>query len=169
MELLRESEIDYWFTTESGVHIPVRKGESKEEALNNKFRVPSYYDTKKIHGIAKDDKKTSFLYNNPNEEQLRKDKENWKKESEKYFVNLDRQVEDIQNLYKEHDKMFEEKRYTKELDEEYNKKEDELYENYYNSIYSNFDKDTINSLVNDGSFMTKEFNDRLRKYNFRGE
>lgn len=38
MELLRESEIDYWFTTENGVHIPVRKGETKEEALNNKFK-----------------------------------------------------------------------------------------------------------------------------------
>ena len=29
-----DTEIDYWFSTESGAHIPVKKGQTKEQALN---------------------------------------------------------------------------------------------------------------------------------------
>lgn len=30
---MNENEIEYWFSTENGAHIPVKKGQSKEEAL----------------------------------------------------------------------------------------------------------------------------------------
>ena len=33
-----EDEIEYWITTEKGAHIPVKRGQTKEEALNEFLR-----------------------------------------------------------------------------------------------------------------------------------
>lgn len=30
---MKESEIEYWFTTTNGAHIPVRKGQTKDQAI----------------------------------------------------------------------------------------------------------------------------------------
>lgn len=57
-----DNKIEYWFTTESGAHIPVRRGQTKEDALKEflakRKKRSKTYDSKDdfgniVHGVKK--------------------------------------------------------------------------------------------------------------------
>ena len=47
-----DDKIKYWFTTEKGVHVPVREGQSKEEALKERFSEPKFEKVGLLDGMG---------------------------------------------------------------------------------------------------------------------
>ena len=50
-----DDKIKYWFTTEKGVHVPVREGQSKEEALKERFSEPKFEKVGLLDGMGEHD------------------------------------------------------------------------------------------------------------------
>ena len=54
-----DDKIKYWFTTEKGVHVPVKEGQSKEEALKERFSEPKFEKVGLLDGMGEHSEKTS--------------------------------------------------------------------------------------------------------------
>lgn len=52
-----DDKIKYWFTTEKGVHVPVREGQSKEEALKERFSEPKFEKVGLLDGMGEHDER----------------------------------------------------------------------------------------------------------------
>ena len=50
-----DDKIKYWFTTEKGVHVPVKEGQSKEEALKERFSEPKFEKVGLLDGMGEHD------------------------------------------------------------------------------------------------------------------
>lgn len=50
-----DDKIKYWFTTEKGVRVPVREGQSKEEALKERFSEPKFEKVGLLDGMGEHD------------------------------------------------------------------------------------------------------------------
>lgn len=50
-----DDKIKYWFTTEKGVHVPVKEGQSKEEALKERFSEPKFEKVGLLDGMGESD------------------------------------------------------------------------------------------------------------------
>ncbi len=50
-----DDKIKYWFTTEKGVHVPVKEGQSKEEALKERFSEPKFEKVGLLGGMGEHD------------------------------------------------------------------------------------------------------------------
>ena len=50
-----DDKIKYWFTTKKGVHVPVREGQSKEEALKERFSEPKFEKVGLLDGMGEHD------------------------------------------------------------------------------------------------------------------
>ena len=97
-----DDKIKYWFTTEKGVHVPVREGQSKEEALKERFSEPKFEKVGLLDGMGEHDEPPEERGRSPKkkEERDEENKTNYFESGKPFYAIKERSNNTAANSYK---------------------------------------------------------------------